>query len=124
MVSVGERAEDGPDVLGCLEILPAVARLVDQAHQVPGLQLFQAHAHVRARETQRRADLVGIARLGGHIQEGVDLADRAVDAPAAAHFAEMHDETLGKGGEVHVGFSEFSVFSENSGISVDRAGHP
>jgi hypothetical protein len=47
------------------------------------------------------------------------LPDRAVDAPAAAHFAKVHDKTLGEGRKIHgVLFSEFSVFSETSGINA------
>jgi hypothetical protein len=65
---------------------------VAQAHQAPGLQLLQAHADVAAAELQRLGDLVGVQRLGRDVDQRVDLPHRAVDAPAAAHLAEVADE--------------------------------
>ena len=75
----------------------AVAGLVAQPDQAPGRQLLQAHAHVRAADPEPVGDLVGGQRLGRDEQHRVDLPDCAVDAPAAAHFAEMQDEALGEG---------------------------
>jgi len=73
---------------------------VAQAHQAPGLQLLQAHAHVGARKLQRLGDLVGIECPRRNEQQGVDLADGAVDAPTAAHFTEVGDELAVEGRKV------------------------
>jgi hypothetical protein len=43
---------------------------------------------------ERRDDVVGAERRLGQEEEGVDLADGAVDPPAGAHLSEMQDELL------------------------------
>ena len=86
--------EDVPDVAGRFEIFTTITRFVQQLHQPPGLQFLEAHAHVRARKAQRLGHVVGVDGAWREVNEGVDLTDGAVDAPAAAHLAEMADETL------------------------------
>ena len=51
---------------------------------------------------ERLGDLVGVQRAGGGVEQGVDLADGAVDAPAAAHLAEVGHELAAEGREVVV----------------------
>jgi hypothetical protein len=66
------------------------------------------------REKPSASPISSALRGWGTHTAGVDLADGAVDAPAAAHLAEVHHEALGQGWEVHADLSEFSVFSETS----------
>ena len=79
----------------------SVAGLVTQLNQPPSLQLLEPHAHIGAREFQRVGNLVCVQRLGRNEQQGIDLPHGAIDAPAAAHLAEMQHEGLGDRGEVH-----------------------
>ncbi len=65
-----------------------------QANQAPRFEFLQAHADVGTGKIERRGDLVRVERPVGKIKQGVDLAYRAVDAPAAAHFAEVQDKVL------------------------------
>ncbi|MCY1226599.1 hypothetical protein D9M72_388390 [compost metagenome] len=100
---LGQHAEDFPHVFRRLEVLAAVARVVAQVHEAPGLQLLQAHAHVGARELQQLGDLVGIERALRQKDQRVDLPDGAVDAPLAAHLAEVGDELAVEGREFGCG---------------------
>lgn len=99
---LGEDADDLPDVLGGGEVLAPVAGEVLELHEAPVLQLLETHGDVGAGEAEEGDDLVGVERTLGEEEERVDLADRAVDAPAGAHLAEVQDEGGGGGGEVHV----------------------
>ncbi len=90
---------------------------VAQSHQPPGLQLLQSHADVGARELQPLGDIVGVQRSGRDEDQCVDLSDGAVDAPAAAHLAEVGNEALHQGRERCHGAEpiQFSGITENSG---------
>ena len=57
-----------------------VAGQVLHAHQVPGTQLLEPHADVGARKIERGGDFVGIERALADEQQGINLADGAVDA--------------------------------------------
>ena len=69
-----------------------VARQVGQADQIPALQFTQAGAHIGACHPQRVGNLLGVHGPALDVQQGVDLGDGAVDAPAGAHFAPMQNE--------------------------------
>ena len=56
------------------------------------------------RDGEGFSDLFGGQRLGGDEEQGVNLRDGAVNAPAGAHFAPMEDEAGGSGGERGHGF--------------------
>ena len=71
-------------------------------HQVPGLQLLAGpsrrwSATRRAPRRCRRRSAAAAATYSS----GIDLPDRAVDAPAAAHLAEMQHEGLDERRQVH-----------------------
>jgi hypothetical protein len=83
------------------------------AHQVPGAQLLEPHADVGARKIERGGDFVGIERALADEQQGINLADGAVDAPAAAHFAKVQHEALGEFRELHKWLIEVSGISES-----------
>ena len=93
--------EDGPDIAGGAEVIAAIARQVLEPNQPPGHQLLQSHADVRTRHAELLGDVVGMQGAVGNEDQRVDLADGAIDAPAAAHFAEVQDEALGQGWQVH-----------------------
>ena len=65
-------------------------------HQPPGLQLFEPHADIGARERQALGNLIGIDRARGEKDQRIDLPDSAVDSPAAAHFAKMRNKLAGE----------------------------
>jgi hypothetical protein len=77
---------------GAWKYLAPVAGLVTQLNQPPGLQLLEPHAHIGAREFQRVGNLVCVQRFGRNEQQGIDLPHGAIDAPAAAHLAEMRNK--------------------------------
>ena len=60
-----ERADDLPDVVRRGEVLAPVARPVLEPHQVPGLQLLEAHADVGAGDAEPLDDVLGVQRLLG-----------------------------------------------------------
>src|SRR2546426_3706822 len=104
----GDGPEDLPDVLEGFEVIAAVAQNVDDANNAPSLELAQAVADVGACHGERFGDFLGVEGPRGKEQQGMDLSDGAVDAPAGAHFAPVEDELLrdgGKGG--HFVFSNF-----------------
>src|SRR5712692_4753626 len=104
----GDGAEDLPDVLEGFEVIAAVTQNVDDADNAPSLELAQAVADVGAGHGERLGDFLGMERPRGKEQQGMDLSDGAVDAPAGAHFAPVEDELLrdgSKGG--HFVFSSF-----------------
>jgi hypothetical protein len=51
------------------------------------------------RHTQRVGDVIGGHWRFGEIQQAVDLADRAVDAPLVAHVAPLQDKPLDRRGQ-------------------------
>src|SRR5713226_4917073 len=104
----GDGAEDLPDVLEGFEVIAAVTQNVDDADNAPSLELAQAVADIGAGNGERFGDFLGMERPRGKEQQGMDLSDGAVDAPAGAHFAPVEDELLrdgSKGG--HFVFSNF-----------------
>ena len=68
-----------PDVGERLEMVPAIAEHVNDAHHSPGLKLAESHAHVGPGHGQRLADLLGVPGALGDEEQGVDLGHRAVD---------------------------------------------
>jgi hypothetical protein len=84
--------EHAPDVGVGLEVLLAVAELVDAFDQAPVDESAQVHAGVAARDVQAGHDVVGTERLVGDEQEGVNLGHGAVDAPVTAHLSPAADE--------------------------------
>ena len=64
------------------------------AHDAPALQFFKAVADIRPRHAERLCDLLGIQRLGRKEEQGMNLRDRAVNAPAGAHLAPVKDKAL------------------------------
>src|SRR5712691_11077342 len=104
----GDGAENLPDVLERFEVITAVAQNVDDADDAPSLELAQAVADIGAGHGERFGAFLGVEGPRGKEQQGMDLSDGAVDAPAGAHFAPVEDELLGdrgKGG--HFVFSSF-----------------
>ena len=97
-----------------LEMLAPVALDRDAPDQVPGHQLADRVGDVRAREAERRGDLLGGQRPLREVEQRVDLADRAVDAPLPAHVAPMQDEALDGVGEL-CGFSVYFCHDRNIG---------
>src|SRR5206468_2082861 len=87
-----DSAHELPDFLGGLEVIPTIARQVDQADEAPTLELAQAVAHVRSRDVELLDDLLGVHRSPGDEEQRVDLRHRAVHAPARAHLAPVEDE--------------------------------
>jgi hypothetical protein len=82
------------------------------AKQVPSLQFLQPHGHIRPRNAKALNDVIGAKRPFGNEQDSVDLANRSVDAPSAAHFAKMLHEGFTERREVHRGISVLSGISE------------
>ena len=58
------------------------------AHHYP-----EAWGHIQARRAFMH-DVLGIQRVLGNKQQGVDLGDGPIDAPAGAHFSPMKHELL------------------------------
>jgi hypothetical protein len=77
-----------------LEVVAPVALHMDHLHDAPVLELLEAVAHVGAGDAERLADLLGVERLRGDEEQGMDLGDGAVDPPADAHLAPVEDEPL------------------------------
>ena len=71
-----------------------VAQDMDHFDYAPALQFLEAGADVGPRDAQGFHDVIGIQRFGGDEEQGMDLCDRAVNAPARAHFAPMENELL------------------------------
>ena len=92
-----------PDVGLGLEMIAAVAQDRHAPDQVPGQQFLDRVGDVGARHAERVGDVLGGHRRLGEIEQAVDLADRAVDAPLVAHVAPMQDEALDGGGEFLLG---------------------
>src|SRR6266581_1021162 len=104
----GDGPEDLPDVLEGFEVIAAVAQNVDDANNAPSLELAEAVADVGAGHGERFGDFLGVEGPRGKEQQGMDLSNGAVDAPAGAHFAPVEDELLRDGGEGrHFVFSNF-----------------
>ena len=72
-----------------LQEIPPVIGLVPKQNRVPCPQLAQADRDIGARDASASHDVVGTERIGRQIEQRVNLPDRAVDAPLAAHLAEM-----------------------------------
>ena len=79
----------------------AVAGPAADADQLPVLQFLEAVAHIGASGAQRAGNLFRIERAAMEKQQGVDLGDRAVHSPGAAHVAPMVDETVCDGTQLH-----------------------
>ena len=101
--------EECPDVGGGLEEVAAVAHAAVGLDEVPILQLFEAGADVGAGDGEGLCDFLSGEGFGREVEEGVDLGDGAVYAPAGTHFSPMEDELAGGVGECHV--SSISVIS-------------
>jgi hypothetical protein len=71
-----------------------VAQDMDHFDNAPALQFLQAGADVGPRHAQGFHDVIGVQGFWGYEEQGMDLRDRAVDAPTGAHFAPMEDELL------------------------------
>ena len=94
-------ANDLPEIVGRGEVVAPVVGKVLQAHEIPGLKLLQPHRHIGSGETEFLGDLLGVQRPVGEEEEGVDLANGTIDAPARPHLAEVQDELLLERREVH-----------------------
>jgi hypothetical protein len=75
-----------------IEVIATVAEQVHHLHQVQALQFLQAGADVGARHLQHFGDALGMQRRGREEQQRMHLRDGAVDTPARAHLAPVHDE--------------------------------
>src|SRR5262249_45703411 len=89
------------------EVLAPVALDRHPADQVPGHQLLDRSRDVRAGEPERGSDLLGGQWALRDIEQRMDLADRAVDAPLSAHVAPMQDEALDRAGQIYRFFCNF-----------------
>ena len=99
----GDPRRHFPDVGLGLEMIAAVAEDRHAPDQVPGQQFLDRIGDVGARHAERLGDVVGGHRRLGEIQQAMDLADRAVDAPLVAHVAPVQDEPFDGGGEFLLG---------------------
>jgi hypothetical protein len=117
-----DHAKHFPEVLHGLKMLPPVAEHGDAAHDAPALQLTQASADVGTRDGKGPRDFL---RRDGPVrkeQQGVDLRDRAINAPAGTHFSPMEDELLGGGGERFGSICHFCLYRNYSiGDRLSRA---
>ena len=95
----GDPRRHFPDVGFGLEMIAAVAEDRHPPDQVPGQQFLDRIGDVGARHAERLGDVVGGHRGLGEIEQAVDLADRAVDAPLVPHIAPVQDEPLDRGRE-------------------------
>ena len=77
----GDLARNLPEVGLRLEVIAPVALDRHAADQAPGHQFPDRVRDVGARQPERVGDLLGGERPLGEIEQRVDLADRAVDAP-------------------------------------------
>src|SRR5262249_49524191 len=73
--------------------LAAVALDRHAPDQVPGDQLLERIGDIRASEPERCGDVLGGERPFRRVEQCVGLADRAGDAPLAAHLAPVQDES-------------------------------
>jgi len=80
-------------------MVAAVAQDRHPPDQVPGEQLLERIGDVRARHAERVGDVLRRHRRLGEIEQPVNLADRAIDAPLVPHVAPMQDEALDGGGK-------------------------
>ena len=112
--TAGDAHGDFPEVGLGLEVVAPVALDRHAPDQVPGHQLADRVRDVGAREPERGGDLLGGERPLGEIEQRMDLADRAVDAPLRAHVAPMQDEALDRAREQFAVFSVISVMTEIS----------
>jgi hypothetical protein len=76
---------------------------------LPSFQLFDADTDIRAGYPDRLRDLVRMQWLVGQEEKRIDLTNRAIDAPATTHLAEVSDESVDGWGH---DLFEFSVNSE------------
>jgi hypothetical protein len=83
---VDDDAEHVPDVFHRFKVIAAIAEEVDDADDLPPLELAQAVAHVGSCHAERRGNLLGMERPGREEQQRVDLGDGAVDPPSARPF--------------------------------------
>ena len=95
----GDPRRHFPDVGLGLEMIAAVAEDRHPPDQVPGQQFLDRIGDVGARHAERLGDVLGGHRRLGEIEQAVDLADRAVDAPLVPHVAPVQDEPLDGGRE-------------------------
>src|SRR6202162_5839443 len=115
----GDDAKDFEDVFGAIEMIATVAQHVHDTDDAPALKFAEAGADVGTSDGEGDGNLIGGQRVRRDEEQGVDLGDGAVDAPAGAHFAPMEDEFLGGGGKRRA-LCVFSHFCINRKYSSDR----
>ena len=67
---------------------------MDQFHDSPPLQLFQARAHIRAGHSEGLGDQFCVQRFLRDVEQRVNLRHGPVDAPTRAHFTPVEDKLL------------------------------
>ncbi len=100
-----------------LEVIAAISHNMDDSDDPPILEFTQARARVGTSHSERLGDLVGGEGFFRKKEQGVDLRDGAVNAPARPHLSPMEDEFLGDGGKV----CHRTVFSDKTEIREIQA---
>ena len=91
---VEDDAEHFPNIFHAFEMIPSIIKNMDKFHDAPTLKFFEAVTDVGAGDVEGGGDFVGRTRAGRDIEQGMNLRDGAVDAPAGAHFSPVQDEFL------------------------------
>jgi hypothetical protein len=75
-------------------MIAAVAQDMNHPDESPALKLPETITDVSAGDREQGSDLVRRKRLGGQVQERVDLGDCAVQAPSGTEFAPVEYKFL------------------------------
>src|SRR5262249_30215054 len=94
LATAGDAGKDLPDVGLRLVMLAPVPFDRNPSDQVPGQKLFDRVGDVRTCETELVCDGLRSERTLRQIEQGMDLAHRAVHPPMPAHIAPLQDELL------------------------------
>ena len=95
-------AKHFPDVMHGLEVVALITQDVNQLHDSPALQLFDAGADIGSGHVERFGDFLRMKRFWRNIKQSVNLSDGPIDAPARSHLSPMKDELLLNRAEFHI----------------------
>ena len=99
--ALDDRLDDLPGVVLGGEEVATITEHLGHPDEIPGLQFAQAGADVRPCDAERLGDLVGVQGFLGEEQQCMDLRDRAVHPPSAAHLSPVDDVALHERCELH-----------------------
>ena len=83
-----------PDVAFGFEVVAPVAADGNAADKTPPHELLQRIRNVGSCDAERVSDVFRGERAACQIKQGMDLRDRAVESPGAAHVSPFENETF------------------------------